>query len=68
MSVVKVIEIISEGDSVDEAIKSAAAEASKTLQHIKQVDVKHIDALVENGKVTKFRVNCKVSFVVNHHK
>lgn len=68
MSVVKVIEIISEGDSIDAAVKAAVAEASKTLEHIKQVDVKHIDALVEGGKVTKFRVNSKISFVVkNHH-
>jgi flavin-binding protein dodecin len=67
MSVVKVIEIISEGDSIDAAIKTAVAEAAKTLEHIKQVDVKHIEGLVENGKVTKFRVNCKISFVVKHH-
>lgn len=66
MSIVKVIEVISEGSSVDEAIKSAVTEASKTVKEIKQVNVQHIEALVANGKVTKFRVNCKVSFVVEH--
>ncbi len=56
--------MISEGDSVDAAIKSAVHEASKTIENIKQV--KHIEGLVENNKVTKFRVNTKISFVVKH--
>lgn len=64
MSIVKVIEVISEGDSIEAAMKSAVAEASKTLQNIRQVNVDHIEALVENNKITKFRVNSKISFVV----
>ena len=66
MSIVKVIEVISEGDSVDAAIKAAVTEAAKTLDGIKQVNVEHIEAHVENNKVTKFRINAKVSFVVKH--
>ena len=66
MSIVKVIEVISEGDSVDAAIKSAVVEVSKTVENIKQVNVDYIEGLVENNKVTKFRVNTKVSFVVKH--
>lgn len=66
MSIVKVIEVISEGKSVDEAIKAAAEEAAKTLEEIKQIDVEHISGVVENGKVVKFRVNAKVSFIVKH--
>lgn len=68
MSIVKVIEVISEGKSVDEAIKNAVKEASKTVELIKQVNVEHIEALVANdGKtVTKFRVNCKISFLVEN--
>lgn len=65
-SVVKVIELISEGNSVDAAIKSAVEEASKTVKEIKQVNVQHIEGLVEKNKVTKFRVNVKVSFIVEH--
>lgn len=65
-SVVKVIELISEGNSVDAAIKSAVEEASKTIKEIKQVNVQHIEGLVEKNKVTKFRVNVKVSFIVEH--
>lgn len=66
MSIAKVIEVISEGKSIDEAIRSAVAEAAKTVKEIKQVNVKHIEALVENEKVVKFRVNVKVTFVVEH--
>ena len=64
MSIVKVIELISEGNSIEDAIKFAVTEASKTLNHIKQVNVEHIEALVDKNQVTKFRVNVKISFVV----
>jgi dodecin len=70
MSIAKVIEVISEGDSVDAAIKSAVQEASKTIENIKQVNVKNIEAVVDHKKnkvaVTKFRVNCKISFIIEH--
>lgn len=66
MSIVKVIEILAEGKSIEDALNSGIAEASKTIQNIKQVDVKWIHAVVENGKITKYRVNAKLSFVVKH--
>jgi dodecin len=65
MSVVKVIEVISEGDSIDAAIKAAVKEVAKTVHDIKQINVEHIEALVDKNKVTKFRVNSKVSFIVD---
>lgn len=66
MSIVKIIEVISEGDSVDAAIKTAVIEASKTIENIKQINVDYIEGIVENNKVTKIRVNAKISFVVQH--
>jgi flavin-binding protein dodecin len=66
MSIVKIIEVIGEGNSVDAAIKSAVEEASKTLDQIKQINVMHVEGIVENNKIVKFRVNAKISFVVNH--
>ncbi len=66
MSIVKVIEVISEGETVDAAIKAAVAEAAITVEGIKQVNVEHIEGLVEGNKVTKFRVNAKISFIVKH--
>ncbi len=68
MSIVKVIEVISEGSTIDEAVKAAVVEASKTVESIKQINVEHIEGLVENNQVKKFRVNAKISFLVHHPK
>lgn len=65
MSIVKIIEVISEGKSIEDAIAAAVTEASKTVKNIKQINVVHIEALVENGKVTKYRVNSNISFLVD---
>lgn len=66
MSIVKVIEVISEGKTVDAAIAAGVEEAAKTVQHILQVNVEHIEGIVENNKITKMRLNLKVSFLVQH--
>lgn len=65
MSVVKIIELISEGDSIDAAVKAAVVEASKTVKNIRQINIEHIEGLVENNAVKKFRVNSKISFLVD---
>jgi len=66
MSVAKVIEVIAEGDSIESAISSGVAEAAKTVKNIKHVYAEGVQAIVEDNKVTKYRVNCKVTFVVNN--
>ena len=68
MSIVKVIEVISEGKNVDDAIANALKEAALTITDIKQVNVEHIEAIVEKNKITKIRVHAKVSFLVDHSK
>ncbi len=64
MPVAKVIELISEGATMEEAVSKAAAKATKTLRNVTAVNVKNIKALVENGKVVRYRVNTKVTFVL----
>ncbi len=66
MSVAKVIEVIAEGDTIEDAISSAVAEASKTVNNIKHVYAEGIQAVVNDKRVEKYRVNCKVTFVVNN--
>lgn len=66
MAIVKVIEVISEGDSVDSAINAAVTDVAKTITNIRQVNVEHIEGLVNNNKITKYRVHAKVSFVVEN--
>ena len=64
MSVVKVIELLAEGKTMEDAVESALAEASKTIRNIKSLYVEEIQAIVENSKVSKYRLNVKVSFIV----
>jgi flavin-binding protein dodecin len=64
MSIAKVIEVIAEGDSLEGAIDAAVKDASKSVRGIKQVYVEGIQAMVEDEKVVKYRVNAKVTFVV----
>lgn len=66
MSVVKIIELLAESpDSWEAATQVAVTEAAKTIQHIKNVYIKEMKAFVENGKIVSYRVNVKISFVVN---
>ncbi|HTN06383.1 dodecin family protein [Agriterribacter sp.] len=63
MPIVKVIEVIASSEkSIDDAIRSAVTEASKTVRNIDSVFVKDIKAHVKDGKVTTFGVICKISF------
>ena len=64
MSIAKVIEVISEGDSVEGAVEAAVRDAGRTVREIKQVYVEGIQALVEDNRVVKYRINAKVTFVV----
>lgn len=64
MSIAKVIEVLAEGDSIESAVQSAVTEAAKTVRNIRSVYIAETQALVDGTSVTKFRVNCKVTFVV----
>jgi flavin-binding protein dodecin len=60
---VKVIELLAQSDkSWEDAAQAAVTEASKTLRNIRTVYVKEFEGAVENGKITQFRVNVKISF------
>ncbi|HYY34741.1 MAG TPA: dodecin family protein [Candidatus Binatia bacterium] len=61
--VVKVIELLSQSpESWDAAAQAAVEEASKTLRNIRSVYIKEFTAEVENGKITNYRINAKVTF------
>lgn len=66
MAIVKVVEVIAESEKGwEEATQAGVKEASKTIRNIKHVYIENLQALVEKGKITKYRVNAKVSFVVD---
>jgi hypothetical protein len=65
MSVVKVIEIIAQSEkSWEDAAQVALREASKTVRGIKGLWIKDLQAVVEEGKITHYRINAKLSFVL----
>ena len=64
MSIAKVIEVLAEGDSIEAAIESAVTEAADTVRGIKHVYVEGVQAIVEDNEVVKYRVNAKLTFVV----
>jgi flavin-binding protein dodecin len=65
MSMVKVIEVIAESKkSWDAAAENAVKEASKSVRNIKSVYVQDMQAVVEDGKISKYRLNARISFVV----
>lgn len=66
MSVVKVIEIMAESPkSWEAATQEAVKEASKTVHNIESVYVSNLKAIVKGGEIDKYRVNVKISFVVD---
>jgi flavin-binding protein dodecin len=65
MAVVKVIELLGESEqSWEDAARQVVAEARKTLHGITSVYIKEFQATVENDQVKNFRVDAKVSFVL----
>jgi hypothetical protein len=66
MATVKVIELLAEGKDIEDAVQAAVTEAARTVRNIKNVNVQNIQAIVENNKVARYRLDVKVSFVVEH--
>jgi dodecin len=65
MTVVKIIELIgSSPNNWEDAVKSALAEAAKTVDNIKSIYVKSCKAKVENNKIVEYRAVVKIAFVV----
>ncbi|PHR68724.1 MAG: dodecin [Lutibacter sp.] len=65
MAVMKVIEVMANSDkSWEDATRKAVTHASKSVKHIKSVFVQSQSAVVNDDKVTEFRVNVKLTFEV----
>ncbi|MDZ7681912.1 MAG: dodecin family protein [Fodinibius sp.] len=66
MSLAKVIEVMAEGENMEQAINNAVLLAAKTVQEIKSVYVENMQGVVENNKVVRYRVNAKITFMVKN--
>jgi len=68
-SIVKVIEVIAQSDKgFDDAVRTAVSEAAKTVKQIKSVWIDNFSAEVEGDRVIRFRVNARISFMVEGHQ
>jgi len=66
MSIARVTEITaSSTKSFEDAVKQGVTRASKTLDNIAGAWVENQKVVVNDGKITEFRVNLKVTFVLN---
>jgi flavin-binding protein dodecin len=66
MPILKVIEVLaSSKTSWEDAAQNAVKHAAKSLRNIKSCNVNNFSSVVDaKGKITEFRVNAKISFVV----
>ncbi len=66
MGVLKVIEVLSSSkESWEDATRNAVSEAAKSVKNIRSVYVKEHSCVVDDNKLTRFRVNVKITFEVN---
>jgi hypothetical protein len=61
-----VIEVLAESDQNWEgAAQSAVKQAGKSVRNIKSIYIKDMEATVENGKIARYRINAKISFLLD---
>ncbi|MGA9265292.1 MAG: dodecin family protein [Rhodomicrobium sp.] len=62
-SVYKVIELVgSSTDSWEKAAAAAVERAGQSLRDLRVAEVKELDLVIENGKVTAYRARLNISF------
>jgi flavin-binding protein dodecin len=66
MALVKVLEVLAESEKGwDDAARKAVAEAAESVRGIQSVYVSEFQATVENNQIRNFRVNAKISFLLD---
>ncbi|MGB8965073.1 MAG: dodecin family protein [Candidatus Cybelea sp.] len=65
----KVVEVLAESTtSWDDAAQSAVKRAAETLKDIKSIYIKDLEAVVSGNRITKYRINAKISFLLEKKK
>lgn len=66
MAMLKVIEVLAESNkSWDDAAQTAVTNATKTLRSVRSIYIKNMEATVEDGKIKSYRINGKISFILD---
>lgn len=64
-NMLKVIEVLSESEkSWEDAAAVAVQRASETVRDIKSVYIDNFEAKVENDRIVEYRINAKVTFLL----
>lgn len=62
----KVIEILAESEeSWEDAAQQAVETASRSVRNIKSIYIENMEAAVDGSRITNYRINGKVSFVLD---
>jgi dodecin len=65
-TVAKIIELTASSvKSIEDAVESGIRRADETLDNIEGAWVQEIKCVVKNGKIAEWRVNMKVTFLLN---
>ena len=65
MTTLKVVEVLSQSnESWEDAARRAVTDAAKSVRGIRSIYIKNFEASVENNKITQYRINGKISFLV----
>ncbi|HEV8613451.1 MAG TPA: dodecin family protein [Gemmatimonadales bacterium] len=68
-NLVKVIEVIAQSEKgFDDAARCAVQEAAKTIHGIRSIWIDNLTATVEGDRITEYRANAKISFVVDQKR
>jgi flavin-binding protein dodecin len=62
-NVLKVIEVLAESDQGwEDAAQKAVDKAKESLHGIRSIYIENFEAKVEDGRITSYRINAKVTF------
>lgn len=64
MSVAKTIELIAQGDTLEDATEEAVREAKKTVDNLESVYVDNYRVVLDDGEIQGYRVHAKITFVL----
>ena len=66
MAVMKTIEVLSDSTkSFEDAVQTAVTRTAKTVKNIKSAYINEMSTQVDNDKISKYRVNVKITFQVD---
>lgn len=69
MAIAKVIEISAASPKgFEDAIQQGMARATETIEDIRGAWIKEFEVRMENGKITEYRVDMKVTFILHGKK